>query len=151
MAYFVRSEIWRQLDIFVPPIKKKILYLGFIWKLNIYFEKIHLGSIMPNSRLPFFICFYVAFCRNGSLGIGMCSQGQWEKLSKGPWVQSMSFYDHKILDIRMAPSSIQTLEVSIEEGPFFTIAHFSLLPVSLTSLTPLSIYLSILQIFAYIA
>ncbi|KAL6339097.1 hypothetical protein AAG906_024248 [Vitis piasezkii] len=60
----------------------------------------------------------VCFHRNESLGIGMCPQGQWEKLTKGPWVRSMSPFDQKVLDIRMAPSSFQTLDLSIEEEFF---------------------------------
>ncbi|KAA0048313.1 nuclear envelope integral membrane protein 1 isoform X1 [Cucumis melo var. makuwa] len=38
--------------------------------------------------------------RNMSLGIGMCPQSQWEKVGRGSWVQSMSPFDHKLLDIR---------------------------------------------------
>ncbi|XP_022775097.1 uncharacterized protein LOC111317047 isoform X2 [Durio zibethinus] len=63
-------------------------------------------------RLNVEVCFH----RNASLGIGMCPQGKWEKLSKGLWVKSMSTFDHKLLDIRITSSSTQTLEVSIEEG-----------------------------------
>lgn len=51
-----------------------------------------------------------------SLGIGMCPQGKWEKVSKGLWVRSMPPFDYKLLDIRMTGSSIEPLEVSIEEG-----------------------------------
>ena len=77
----------------------------------------------PNFRFLFLNGFM--FYRNESLGIGMCPQGQWEKLTKGPWVRSMSPFDQKVLDIRMAPSSFPTLDLSIEEGPFFIIfAYF---------------------------
>ncbi|KAK9284728.1 hypothetical protein L1049_023905 [Liquidambar formosana] len=69
------------------------------------------SSIRPSSVD---VCFH----RNLSLGIGMCPKGQWEKLTKGSWVQSMSPFDHKLLDIRMAGSSLETLEVSIEEEFF---------------------------------
>ena len=55
-------------------------------------------------------------CRNGSLGVGMCPQGRWEKVSKGLWVQPMSIFDHKILDVRTTGQSLKTFEVSIEEG-----------------------------------
>lgn len=34
-------------------------------------------------------------------------------------MQSMSPFDHKILDIRTAASSLEPLEVSIEEGKLF--------------------------------
>jgi len=37
------------------------------------------------------------------------------------WVRSMSPFDHKLLDIRMAGVSSETLELSIEEGWFY---HF---------------------------
>lgn len=40
-------------------------------------------------------------CRNLSRGVGMCPQGQWEKLSRGScvrWLRSMSPFDHKLLD-----------------------------------------------------
>ncbi|KAJ9177384.1 hypothetical protein P3X46_012608 [Hevea brasiliensis] len=57
----------------------------------------------------------VCFHRNASLGIGMCPQGKWEKVDKGSWVRAMSPFDHKLLDIRMASSSLETLELSIEE------------------------------------
>lgn len=46
----------------------------------------------------------------------MCPQGQWEKLVKGSWVRSMSPFDHKLLDVRMAGSSSGIIQVSIEEG-----------------------------------
>ncbi|KAL8143213.1 hypothetical protein V2J09_016245 [Rumex salicifolius] len=59
----------------------------------------------------------VCFHRNVSLGIAMCPQGQWEKLSKGSWVWTMSPYDHKLLDIRMAGTP-QPLEISITEEFF---------------------------------
>lgn len=59
------------------------------------------------------LCFLF---RNGSLGVGMCSPSRWEKVPKGLWVQSMSPFDHKILDIRATRSFSEVLEVSIEEG-----------------------------------
>ncbi|GFY99448.1 transmembrane protein [Actinidia rufa] len=46
----------------------------------------------------------------------MCPQRQWEKLVKGSWVRSMSPFDHKLLDVRMAGSSLEILQVSVEEG-----------------------------------
>lgn len=58
-------------------------------------------------------------CRNASLGVGMCPHGRWEKVSKGSWFKSMSPFDYKILDIRMARSSSETIEVAIEEGKIF--------------------------------
>lgn len=51
-----------------------------------------------------------------SLGIGMCPQSQWEKVAKGSWAQSMSPFDHKLIDIRTSGLSLESFEVSIEEG-----------------------------------
>ncbi|XP_059594625.1 uncharacterized protein LOC104878704 isoform X2 [Vitis vinifera] len=77
--------------------------------------KVKVSVTNSSARLPNVeVCFH----RNESLGIGMCPQGQWEKLTKGPWVRSMSPFDQKVLDIRMAPSSFQTLDLSIEEEFF---------------------------------
>lgn len=46
----------------------------------------------------------------------MCSIDQWEKLSKGFWVGSMSPFDDMLLDIRMAGSSVKPIEVTLVEG-----------------------------------
>lgn len=78
--------------------------------------------------------------RNASLGVGMCSQGRWQKVSKGLWVQSMSPFDHKILDIRTTTSPLEPLEVSIEEGTYFSTMVWWMLVLALltTLLTCLS-------------
>ncbi|XP_022631310.1 uncharacterized protein LOC106778096 isoform X2 [Vigna radiata var. radiata] len=66
-----------------------------------------------NVRLPNIeVCFH----RNVSLVAGMCSHSQWEKVAKGSWTRSMSPFDHKILDIRTAGSTLENFEVSVEEG-----------------------------------
>ncbi|OAY81143.1 hypothetical protein ACMD2_18514, partial [Ananas comosus] len=57
------------------------------------------------------LCFH----RNASIGIGTCPASQWQKLSKSSWVQSMSPYEHRILDIRMPPDPSRTIEVSTAE------------------------------------
>ncbi|XP_030474114.1 uncharacterized protein LOC115691573 [Syzygium oleosum] len=62
--------------------------------------------------------FEVCFHRNLSLGMCMCPQNQWEKVGKGSWFRSMSPFDHKLLDIRVAGSSLETFEMSIEEEFF---------------------------------
>lgn len=49
----------------------------------------------------------------------MCPEGEWEKLSKGSLVRSMSPYSSRLLDIRIPGSSLESLEVSTEEGIFF--------------------------------
>ncbi|XP_031272942.1 uncharacterized protein LOC116131431 isoform X2 [Pistacia vera] len=79
----------------------------------------------------------VCFHRNASLGVGMCPHGRWEKVSKGSWFKSMSPFDHKILDIRMAGSSLETVEVAIEEEFFlyriiFLISGIILLSIAST-------------------
>ncbi|KAK9902588.1 hypothetical protein M0R45_001522 [Rubus argutus] len=63
---------------------------------------------------PFEVCFH----RNTSRGIGMCPHSQWEKVSKGSWSGSMSPFEHKLLDIRTAGSSLESFEVSLEEEFF---------------------------------
>ncbi|XP_030538984.1 uncharacterized protein LOC115747081 isoform X2 [Rhodamnia argentea] len=62
--------------------------------------------------------FEVCFHRNLSLGACMCPQNEWEKVGKGSWFRSMSPFDHKLLDIRVAGSSLETFELSIEEEYF---------------------------------
>nr|XP_023919477.1 nuclear envelope integral membrane protein 1 isoform X3 [Quercus suber]POF01617.1 nuclear envelope integral membrane protein 1 [Quercus suber] len=81
----------------------------------------------------------VCFHRNVSLGVGMCPQGQWEKVVKGSWVRSMSPFDHRILDIRTAGSSLEPFEVSIEEEFFLYRIICLILGIVLMSLaSPLS-------------
>ncbi|XP_062157155.1 uncharacterized protein LOC133864758 isoform X2 [Alnus glutinosa] len=77
--------------------------------------KVNVSQKDPSIRIPNpEICFH----RNMSLRIGMCPQGQWEKVAKGSWVRSMSPFDNRILDIRTAGSSLENFMVSIEEEFF---------------------------------
>ncbi|WJX55247.1 hypothetical protein P8452_41039 [Trifolium repens] len=77
--------------------------------------KVKVLPAKSNVRLPNIeICFH----RNASLVMGMCSQGQWEKVVKGSWVRSMSPFDHKLLDIRTLGSTLENFEVSAEEEFF---------------------------------
>ncbi|OMP01803.1 hypothetical protein COLO4_11588 [Corchorus olitorius] len=76
----------------------------------------------------------VCFHRNASLGIGMCPQGKWQKVSKGSWVTPMSPFDHKLLDIRLIGSSQEMLEVSIEEEFFLYRIIFLISGIVLLSL-----------------
>ncbi|KAK0603637.1 hypothetical protein LWI29_007084 [Acer saccharum] len=76
----------------------------------------------------------VCFHGNGSLGVGMCPQGRWEKVSKGLWVQPMSPFNHKILDVRTTGQSLKTFEVSIEEEFFLYRIIFLVLGIILWSL-----------------
>ncbi|PPE01446.1 hypothetical protein GOBAR_DD01527 [Gossypium barbadense] len=79
----------------------------------------------------------VCFHRNASLGIGMCPQGKWEKVSNRLWAKSMSPFDRKLLDIRMTSSSTQTVEVSLKRG-------MKLLPTGRKSSLAIVIYSSML-------
>ncbi|XP_062014064.1 uncharacterized protein LOC133730502 [Rosa rugosa] len=81
-----------------------------------------------------FQTFEVCFHRNTSRGIGMCPDSQWEKVSKGSWSGSMSPFEHKLLDIRTAGSSLQNFEVFINEEFFLSRLIFfvmKLLPTGL--------------------
>lgn len=74
------------------------------------------------------------FHRNRSLGIGMCPQWRWEKVSQDSWARAMSPFDHKILDVRVIGLSSETLEVSIEEEFFIYRLIFLILGTVLLSL-----------------
>ncbi|KAF5451242.1 hypothetical protein F2P56_026362 [Juglans regia] len=77
--------------------------------------KVNVSQKDPSIRLENVeVCFH----RNMSIGIGMCPQSQWEKVTKGSWVRSMSPFDNRLLDIRTTGSSIEKFEVSIEEELF---------------------------------
>ncbi|XP_010272998.1 PREDICTED: uncharacterized protein LOC104608649 isoform X2 [Nelumbo nucifera] len=78
----------------------------------------------------------VCFHRNMSLGIGMCPQGNWEKLVKGSWVRSMSPYDSKLLDIRMPGLTSEIFEVSTEEEFLSYRIFFLVIGVILITLAP---------------
>ncbi|KAL2241521.1 UNVERIFIED_CONTAM: hypothetical protein Sindi_0793300 [Sesamum indicum] len=72
--------------------------------------------------------------KNASLMIGMCPKDQWERLTEGLWVKSMSPFDHKILDIRMAASYSESLHVSLDEEFFSYRILFLVLGIVLMSL-----------------
>ncbi|RWR77953.1 Transmembrane protein 194 [Cinnamomum micranthum f. kanehirae] len=78
----------------------------------------------------------VCFHRNASLGIGMCPEGEWEKLIKGSWARSMSPYSSRFLDIRMPGSSLESLEVSTEEDFLLHRIIFLVLGVVMMTLAP---------------
>ncbi|KAJ4965455.1 hypothetical protein NE237_017304 [Protea cynaroides] len=78
----------------------------------------------------------VCFHRNMSLGIGMCTEGEWENLAKGLWARSMSPYMNNILDIRVPGPSFEVLEVSIEEELLLYQAIFLVLGIVLMILAP---------------
>ncbi|XP_059624022.1 uncharacterized protein LOC132267005 [Cornus florida] len=93
--------------------------------------KVKVSYVNSSARLPNIeVCFH----RNASLELGMCPQGQWEKLVKGSWVRSMSPFDHKLIDVRMAGSSLETVEVSIEEVFFLYRILFLVLGIIMMTL-----------------
>ncbi|PSS14135.1 Nuclear envelope integral membrane protein [Actinidia chinensis var. chinensis] len=93
--------------------------------------KVKVSFINSSARLPNVeVCFH----RNRSLGVCMCPQRQWEKLVKGSWVRSMSPFDHKLLDVRMAGSSLEILQVSVEEEFFLYRIIFLVLGIIIMTL-----------------
>ncbi|XP_057542094.1 uncharacterized protein LOC130820657 [Amaranthus tricolor] len=81
--------------------------------------------------------FEICFHRNLSLGVGMCPPSQWQKASKGSCVQRMSPFDNKILDIRMSRSSLQTLELTLQEDSSAYRIVFLTLGTMLITLAPI--------------
>ncbi|KAL0721573.1 hypothetical protein Bca4012_036172 [Brassica carinata] len=83
--------------------------------------------------------FDVCFHRNLSRAIGMCPPSRWEKVSKGSWVQTMSPFDHKVLDVRSISSAKVNLELSaVEEFSMYRIVFLILGAVLLASASMLS-------------
>ncbi|PIA29393.1 hypothetical protein AQUCO_06000041v1 [Aquilegia coerulea] len=78
----------------------------------------------------------VCYHRNVSLGIGLCPQRHWEKLVQGSWVHSMSPYDTKLLDVRSPGSSLEIIEVSIEEEFMLYRVIFLALGVIMLAMAP---------------
>ncbi|KAB2626592.1 transmembrane protein 194A-like [Pyrus ussuriensis x Pyrus communis] len=58
---------------------------------------------------------YLMGCRNTSLEIGICPHSSRQKVPKGSWSRSMSPFEHQLIDVRTYGSSLESLEVSIEE------------------------------------
>ncbi|XP_022948207.1 uncharacterized protein LOC111451852 [Cucurbita moschata] len=106
-----------------------LLRIKNLWKLA-HTVKVKLSMINSSARIPNVeVCFH----RNMSLGIGMCPQSQWEKVAKGSWAQSMSPFDHKLVDIRTSGLSLESFEVSIEEEFFMYRIVFLILGLVLMS------------------
>ncbi|KAG2719699.1 hypothetical protein I3760_02G002100 [Carya illinoinensis] len=105
--------------------------------------KVNVSQKDPSIRLQNVeVCFH----RNLSIGIGMCPQSQWEKVTKSSWVRSMSPFDNRLLDIRTTGSSLDKFEVSIEEELFSYRITCLILGIVLMSV---SSYLSNSLIFYY--
>ncbi|KAM7262715.1 hypothetical protein ACFE04_000398 [Oxalis oulophora] len=106
--------------------------------LSKFAHSVHVKVSQDNSslRMPVFeVCFH----RNASLGIGMCSESHWKKSTKGSWTRAMSPFEKRVLDVRMAVSSLETLEVSIVEEFFLYRVVFLIVGIALLSVaSPLS-------------
>ncbi|KAL1210330.1 hypothetical protein V5N11_006664 [Cardamine amara subsp. amara] len=90
---------------------------------------------------------HVCFHRDLSIAVGMCPHDQWEKISNGSWIQTMSPFDHKILDVRITSSSKVTLKMStVEEWFMYRILFFILGSILLSSATTLSTSLTFYSI-----
>lgn len=87
----------------------------------------HLNCYWKNDHCIWFKTFLYVLFRNVSLVAGMCSHSQWEKVAKGSWTRSMSPFDHKILDIRTAGSTLENFEVSVEEGKCFSYSFWRII------------------------
>ncbi|CAH8364054.1 unnamed protein product [Eruca vesicaria subsp. sativa] len=83
--------------------------------------------------------FDVCFHRNVSRAIGMCPTSRWEKATKGSWVQTMSPFDYKVLDVRSVSSNKVNLELSaVQEFSMYRIVFLILGAVLLASASTLS-------------
>ncbi|ONI02741.1 hypothetical protein PRUPE_6G219400 [Prunus persica] len=96
--------------------------------------KLKISATNSSIRIP---AIEVCLHRNTSLGIGMCPHSQWEKVAKVSWSGSMSPFEHKLLDIRTAGSSLESFEVSIEEEFFRYRLIFLILGIIIMSLASL--------------
>ncbi|KAI7728787.1 hypothetical protein M8C21_015523 [Ambrosia artemisiifolia] len=92
----------------------EIIGLPRLRNLTSFFSsvKVKVTNVNSTGRPP---SITVCFHRNASLGVGMCNEDRWEKLTNGSWVRSMSPFDHKLLDIRSVGPSVGTVEVALNE------------------------------------
>ncbi|GJS58591.1 transmembrane protein 194 [Tanacetum coccineum] len=104
--------------------------LSRLTNLTSFFSSVKLNVLNVNftGRPP---NITVCFLRNASLGVGMCPEDQWEKLTKGSWVKSMSPFDHKLLDIRIVGPSVGTVDVVLNEEFYVYRVIFLVLGVAL--------------------
>ncbi|KAI3803839.1 hypothetical protein L1987_32001 [Smallanthus sonchifolius] len=110
----------------------EIIGLSRLTNLTSFFSSVKVKVINVNStgRPP---SISVCFHRNASLGVGMCPEGQWEKLTNWSWVRSMSPFDYKLLDIRSVGPSVGTVEVVLNEE--FYLYRFIFLILGITMMT----------------
>ncbi|KAL1210305.1 hypothetical protein V5N11_006642 [Cardamine amara subsp. amara] len=85
------------------------------------------------------INIHVCFHGNLSLAIGMCPQDRWEKISNVSWIKTMSLFDHRIIDVRIASESNIILKVStVQEWFMFRIVFLIIGTVLMTWASTLS-------------
>ncbi|KAI3774548.1 hypothetical protein L1987_49106 [Smallanthus sonchifolius] len=108
----------------------EIIGLSRLTNLTSFFSSVKVKVINVNStgRPP---SISVCFHRNASLGVGMCPEGQWEKLTNRSWVRSMSPFDYKLLDIRSVGPSVGTVEVVLNEEFYLYRAIFLILGITM--------------------
>ncbi|KAI7728789.1 hypothetical protein M8C21_015525, partial [Ambrosia artemisiifolia] len=90
--------------------------------------KVKVTNVNSTGRPP---SITVCFHRNASLGVGMCPEDRWEKLTNGSWVRSMSPFDHKLLDIRSVGPSVGTVEVALNEEFYLYRVIFLILGITM--------------------
>ncbi|KAL8234584.1 hypothetical protein R6Q59_020684 [Mikania micrantha] len=104
--------------------------LARLRNLTSFFSSLKLKVINANftGRPPnIAVCFH----RNASLGVGMCPEGLWEKLTNGSWVRSMSPFDHKFLDVCSVGPSVGTVEVVLNEEFYLYRVIFLILGITM--------------------
>ncbi|KAJ0522052.1 putative NEMP family protein [Helianthus annuus] len=108
----------------------EIIGLPRLTNLTSFFSsvKVRLTNVNSTGRPP---SITVCFHRNASLGVGMCPDGLWEKLTNGSWVRSMSPFDHKLLDIRSVDPSVGTVEVVLNEEFYLYRVVFFILGITM--------------------
>lgn len=115
-----------------------ILGVSRFWNISKYAHALKLSVAFVTEdaglRVPVFeVCFH----RNASVGLGMCPEGRWEKVTKGQWVRSTSPFEHRILDIRIAQGhSSRLMEMTTDEELLVHRLFFLALGVVLLVLAP---------------
>ncbi|XP_076959641.1 uncharacterized protein LOC143635783 [Bidens hawaiensis] len=120
----------------------ELIGLPRLTNLTSFFSSIKVKVKTANStaRSP---SITVCFHRNAYLAVGMCPEGQWEKLINGSWVKSMSPFDCKLLDIRSVGPTVGTVEVVLnEEFYLYRVIFLVLGIVMMTFASSLSISLA---------
>ncbi|KAL9270929.1 hypothetical protein AKJ16_DCAP25668, partial [Drosera capensis] len=131
----VRDSPGAKLGLVVGAARVRVYGLSRMKYLKKYLHSVKL-KVSYSSSSPRQPNVEVCFHRNFSVAVGMCPQGQWEKLSKGSWDHTMSPFDHKILDVRAVGLSSTVLEVTLEEEFFMYRVMFLILGILLMTVAP---------------